>query len=83
MAVFASEKSSKDINSNGIVSDDAVVASDVPPRYLLDAFSHLYKRVCPSVGRSVLPSISRSVCRTVSPLVGPSVGRSVTHELKF
>ena len=36
----------------------------------LDAFSHLYKRVCPSVGRSVRPSVR------------PSVGRSVTHELK-
>ena len=32
----------------------------------LDASSHLYKRVCPSVHRSVRPS------------VGPSVGRSVT-----
>ena len=26
----------------------------------LDAFSHLYKRVCPSVGRSVGPSVRRS-----------------------
>ena len=30
MAVFASEKSSKDITNNGTVSDDEVVASDVP-----------------------------------------------------
>ena len=36
----------------------------------LDAFSHLYKRVCPSVGPSVRPSVH------------PSVGPSVTHELK-
>ena len=33
---------------------------------LLDASSHLYKRVCPSVG----------------PSVHPSVGQSITHELK-
>jgi len=38
--------------------------------FFLDAFSHLYKRVCPSVRPSVRPS------------VGPSVRRSVTHELK-
>ena len=41
-----------------------------PPRsrsceHFLDAFSHLYKRVCPSIRRSVRPSIRRSV--------GPSV----------
>ena len=36
----------------------------------LDASLHLYKRVCPSVGRSVRPSVRRSV------------GPSVTHELK-
>ena len=35
MAVFAGEKSSKDIITNDITSDDDVVASDVPPRYLL------------------------------------------------
>jgi len=35
--------------------------------FLLDAFSHLYKRVSPSVGRSVRRS----------------VGRSVTHKLNF
>ena len=35
--------------------------------FFLDASSHLYKRVCPSVGPSVRPS------------VGPSVRRSVGH----
>ena len=40
----------------------------------LDAFSHLYKRVCPSVRQSVGPS--------VGPSVHPSIGPSVTHELK-
>ena len=29
--------------------------------WLLDASSHLYNRVCPSVGRSVGPSVGRSV----------------------
>ena len=38
--------------------------------FFLDAFSHLYKRVCPSVR----PSVGPSVCR--------SVRRSVTHKLK-
>ena len=28
--------------------------------FFLDSFSHLYKRVCPSVGRSVRPSVRRS-----------------------
>ena len=37
----------------------------------LDAFSHLYKRVCPSVRRSVGPSVH------------PSIRWSVTHELNF
>ena len=32
---------------------------------LLDAFSHLYKRICPSVGPSVHPSVCPSVRRTV------------------
>ena len=32
----------------------------------LDASSHLYKRVCPSVGRSVRPSVGRSVRRSVT-----------------
>ena len=30
----------------------------------LDAFSHLYKRVCPSVGPSVRPSVGPSVRRS-------------------
>ena len=34
MAVFEGKKSSNDIINNGIMSDDEVVASDVPPRYL-------------------------------------------------
>ena len=32
---------------------------------LLDAFSHLYKKVCPSVGPSVHPSVGLSVRRSV------------------
>ena len=34
MAVFEGKKSSNDILNTGIMSDDGVVASDVPPRYL-------------------------------------------------
>ena len=34
MAIFESKKSSNDIVNNGTMSDDEVVASDVPPRYL-------------------------------------------------
>ena len=30
----------------------------------LDAFSHLYRRVCPSVGQSIRPSVGRSVHHT-------------------
>ena len=41
----------------------------------LDASSHLYKRVCPSVRRSVRPSVRRSV----RPSVRSSVGPWVTH----
>ena len=42
------------------------------PRYsnntpFLDASSHLYKRVCPSVRPSVGPSVRRSVRRSVTP----------------
>ena len=33
------------------------------PISFLDASSHLYKRVCPSIGLSVGPSVSWSVCR--------------------
>ena len=35
MAVFEDKKSSNDIIINDTMSDDEVVASDVPPRYLL------------------------------------------------
>ena len=35
MAVFEGKKSSNDIINSGTMSDDEVVASDVPPRYLL------------------------------------------------
>ena len=55
---------------NIAMSDDEVVASDVPRGtcfLFLDAFSHLYKRVCLSVRRSVRPSVRPSV----------------THELNF
>ena len=38
---------------------------------ILDAFSHLYKRVCPSV--------CRSVRRSVRPSVRPSVRQSVRN----
>ena len=31
------------------------------PKSFLDAFSHLYKRVCPSVGRSVHPSVTHEL----------------------
>ena len=41
----------------------------------LDASSHLYKRVCPSVGPSVRPS--------VGPSVGPSVRRSVRQSVRY
>ena len=34
MAVFEGKKSSNDITINDTMSDDEVVASDVPPRYL-------------------------------------------------
>ena len=33
MAIFESKKSSNDIVNNGTMSDDEVVATDVPPRY--------------------------------------------------
>ena len=45
-------RSSNDIVINNTIGADEVVASDVPPRYLLDATTHLYKRSCPSVRRS-------------------------------
>ena len=34
IAVFEGKKSTNDIKNNGTMSDDEVVASDVPPRYL-------------------------------------------------
>ena len=34
MAVFEGKKGKNDILNDGIMSDDGVVASDVPPRYL-------------------------------------------------
>ena len=39
MAVFEDTKSSNDIMINDTMSDDEVVASDVPPRYLFLFFS--------------------------------------------
>ena len=44
--------------------------------HFLDASTHLYMRVCPSVGPSVGPSMGPSVVR---PWVRRSVGRSVTR----
>ena len=57
MAAFEGKKSDNDIIINDTMSDDGVVASDVPPRYLLDAPSHLCKRSCPLVR----PSVRRSI----------------------
>ena len=48
MAVFEGKKSSTDIIINDIMSDDEVVASDVPPRYL---FSIVLRELCFSVFR--------------------------------
>ena len=39
------------------ISDNEVVTSYGPPRSLLDATAHFYKRSCPSVGRSMRPYI--------------------------
>ena len=36
MAIFEGKRSSNDIMTNNTMSDDEVVASDVPPRYLFD-----------------------------------------------
>ena len=36
MAIFEGEKSSNDIIINGAMSDDGLVASDVPPRNLFN-----------------------------------------------
>ena len=43
MAVVEGEKSSTDIAYNGTMSDDEVVASDVPPRYLF--FSEINEEI--------------------------------------
>ena len=66
VAIFEGKKSSNDIEKNDTMSDDEVAASDVSPRLFLflsfvflDEFSYLYKRVCPSVGRSVGRSVTR------------------------
>ena len=50
MAVFEDKKSSNDIINNGTMSDDGVVASDVPP-------GHLF----PSIPRETLSSIPHSL----------------------
>ena len=57
MTVFEGKKSSNDIIINDTMSDDEVVASDVPPRCLLDATTHLFKRACPSIRLSVRLSV--------------------------
>ena len=46
-------------------------------RLFLDASSHLYMRVCPSVGPSVRPSVRPSVHLSVYPPVRPPVCHSV------
>ena len=43
------------------------------PVLLLDVFSHLYKRVCPSIRPSVHPSVRPSVRLSVRPTVRPSI----------
>ena len=52
------EKSLQMTSYNGTMSDDEVVASDVPPRYLLEETSQLSKWVCPSF----LSFLHLSVC---------------------
>ena len=64
------------IAENGVIQDrDASYV--VYTALFLDASSHLYKRVCPSVRPSVGPSVGPSVRRSVRPSVRPSVGPSV------
>ena len=54
MAIFEGEKSLTDVVNSNTMSDDEEVASDVPPRYLLDATTHLsIGRVCPSIRHSI------------------------------
>ena len=50
---------------------------DFEQALFLDASSHLYKRVCPSVGPSVGPSVRPSVGLSVRPSVRRFVRRSV------
>ena len=54
MTVFEGIRSLTDIVNNGTMSADEVVASDVPPRYLFDATTHLYIRSCPSIRPSYI-----------------------------
>ena len=50
MAVFEGEKLLSEIVNNGRMSDDEVVASDVPPRYLLSSYHRdLILSFCPLV----------------------------------
>ena len=59
MAVFGGENSTTDVVNNGTMSHDEVVASDVPPWYLiLVACTRLYKSLCRSVRRSVHRSVT-------------------------
>ena len=44
-------------------------------RDLLDASTHLYKRLCPLVGQSVCPSVGRSIRPSVGRSIPPSVTR--------
>ena len=44
MAGFEGKKSSIDIINNGTISDDGVVASDVPPRYLFQKNQKLHQK---------------------------------------
>ena len=52
--------------------------SQILPTLFLDAFFHLYKRVCPSISSSVCPLVGLSLRW----LVHPSVRLLVTQELK-
>ena len=64
MAVFESKKSSKDIKINDTISDDEVVASDVPPHCLFNETTHLYRGcVCPSVHPKLFRSTWSEVFR--------------------
>ena len=57
-AVFEGNKFVNDIkNLNNDTRSNVVDASGVPPRYLLDASTHLYKRSGPLVRRSVGPFV--------------------------